>query len=138
MQRDAVAECGIFDESLWGGEDWDFWMRIAFRRRIIALPDQLTLYRMHSEQVHRKKTKMQAAKLSVMNKALDRAKNERPDMLNCVRRNYCRVLRHIAAETHEDDDTAEALDYLKRAISVWPYSIQTYALWGRLLLASRR
>jgi glycosyltransferase involved in cell wall biosynthesis len=139
MRRDVVLECGLFDESLWGTEDWDYWLRIARKHRILALPDQLTLYRMHSAQLHKKKTKMHAAKLSLMNKSLCWAKKERPDMLNCVRRNYGRMLRQLAAaKAYEEKNLAEAWTFLKRAISIWPYSIQTYSLAGKLLLASYR
>ncbi len=138
-RRDAIAECGWFDEHIFGGEDWDYWLRMASRYEIVPLPDQLVLYRMHSDQVHKKKSRMQAAKLVVMNKAFDWAKSERPDMLNCLRRNYSRVLRQLAAtKAFEDNNPAEARDFLKRAMSVWPYSIQTYVLWGRLMLKTRR
>jgi len=49
-RRDAVDEAGGFDESLpvCGCEDWDLWLRIARRRRIVAVDEELTRYRQHA------------------------------------------------------------------------------------------
>ncbi len=49
-RRDALAEAGGFDETLpvFGCEDWDLWLRVARRRRVIVVDEELTLYRRHA------------------------------------------------------------------------------------------
>jgi glycosyltransferase involved in cell wall biosynthesis len=48
-RRRCLAEAGGFDETLpvYGCEDWDLWLRIARRHRVIVVDEELTLYRRH-------------------------------------------------------------------------------------------
>jgi glycosyltransferase involved in cell wall biosynthesis len=50
VRRACLDEVGGFDPALapLGCEDWDLWLRIARRHRIIAVDDELTLYRKHA------------------------------------------------------------------------------------------
>ena len=49
-RRDAIEEAGGFDESLpvCGCEDWDLWLRMARRRDVVVVDDELTCYRQHA------------------------------------------------------------------------------------------
>ncbi len=44
-RREAVVDCGGFDVSLFGLEDWDFWLRIAERSCFSYLPGDVAVYR---------------------------------------------------------------------------------------------
>ena len=50
VRRRALAEVGGFDERLpvYGCEDWDLWLRVARRFVVIAVDEELTLYRQHA------------------------------------------------------------------------------------------
>lgn len=126
-RRDAVVECGMFDESIVGAGDWDFYLSMAKHRSFIARPDRLTLYRMHPDQMHKRTQTMRKATLRVMDKTLSWALEERPGLVNCVRRNYSRMLRKIAiSKAGSEKDTQGARDTIRRAINMWPYSPQNY------------
>jgi glycosyltransferase involved in cell wall biosynthesis len=47
VRRDAITECGGFDESLIAGEDWDMWLRLAMRYPFAVVKRPLVLYRVH-------------------------------------------------------------------------------------------
>jgi len=53
VRRTAFEEIGGFDTSLFGGEDWEFWVRLAERFPIAHLPEVLTQRRVHAENVSR-------------------------------------------------------------------------------------
>ncbi len=137
IPRRVIDECGMFDESIAGASDWELYWRIACRYSFVVSPDQLTLYRMHPDQLHKRRPYIHAAKLLVMDKAYKWSQSERPDMLNCVRQNYSRVLRQLAFAKLEDDP-AGAVETMKRSIAMWPYNIRHYFYLVRILRLCRK
>jgi len=129
---EAVRECGMFDETIRGASDWDFYLRMARRSPFVPVADRLVLYRMHPEQLHRKIPFMNTAKIAVMEKTLEWVRRERPELAYRARSRYARVLYKVACHQLEvDGDPASALDTLRSARSLW--------LWnGRALLLSAR
>ena len=53
VRRTAFEAIGGFDTSLFGGEDWEFWVRLADRFPIAHLPEVLIQRRVHAENVSR-------------------------------------------------------------------------------------
>jgi glycosyltransferase involved in cell wall biosynthesis len=51
VRRTAFEAIGGFDTSLFGGEDWEFWVRLADRFPIAHLPEVLTQRRVHADNV---------------------------------------------------------------------------------------
>lgn len=47
-RRDLVAAAGGFDESLFHGEDWDLWIRMAKLSHLDFVPEELTAVRVHA------------------------------------------------------------------------------------------
>jgi glycosyltransferase involved in cell wall biosynthesis len=45
IQRSLLNECGLFDEQLWTGEDWDLWLRLAAKGRGACVPQPLVAVR---------------------------------------------------------------------------------------------
>lgn len=47
IRRSEVERVGFFDESYWHGEDWEYWVRLAYHGTVFCyLPDALAKYRM--------------------------------------------------------------------------------------------
>ncbi len=56
IRRAALAECGGYDESLIGNEDWDLWIRLARTYKFVYVPRVLARYRYHSQNLTRTKS----------------------------------------------------------------------------------
>ena len=69
VRRSAFEAIGGFDSSLFGGEDWEFWVRLADRFPISHLPAVLTQRRVHSGNVSRVQSlERSAGKLKALEK----------------------------------------------------------------------
>jgi len=53
LRREVFLELGGFDEGFDYLEDWDFYLRLAFKYKISVIASPLTLYRYHLEQSHK-------------------------------------------------------------------------------------
>lgn len=53
VRRDAFEASGGFDASLFGGEDWEFWVRFALQHPIVHVPEVLLERRVHDANVSR-------------------------------------------------------------------------------------
>jgi glycosyltransferase involved in cell wall biosynthesis len=48
VSRTAVAQCGLFDESLISFQDWDMWFRISKKFKFLHIPRVLIKFRQHT------------------------------------------------------------------------------------------
>jgi glycosyltransferase involved in cell wall biosynthesis len=132
----AVRECGMFDESVLGVSDWDFYLRLARRYPFVAIPKSLVLYRMHPEQLHKNAAVMRSGTLRVMDKTLEWARNERPALQRWVERFYGRILRKIGrSQLCDKHDTSLALATLRRARRMRPWDVRIHGLMVRGMIA---
>ncbi|WP_052699416.1 glycosyltransferase [Hyphomicrobium sp. 99] len=51
MRRDAVLACGGYRAAFQHAEDYDLWLRLSERHRIVNLPEAFLYYRLHQSQV---------------------------------------------------------------------------------------
>jgi hypothetical protein len=49
LRRSALAETGLFDEKIRWGQDWDLWQRLVKRFDAAVIPEPLTIYRWHKD-----------------------------------------------------------------------------------------
>ena len=47
VRRSALAEVGLFSESIRWGQDWDLWMRLVEKYEAGVIPEPVTIYRWH-------------------------------------------------------------------------------------------
>jgi glycosyltransferase involved in cell wall biosynthesis len=67
VRRDALTAVGPFDESLWLGNDWDMWLRLAVAgHRFAYLDEPLTEYLWHTTNMSRDKRKIADAALTIL------------------------------------------------------------------------
>lgn len=139
FRRDVAESVGLFDESVIGASDWDFYLRVARSHEFGAIAESLVLYRMHPGQLHRDEHLMRAAKRRVYDKTLAWAEDGNPRLVRRVRQCYCRALRQIAAKQMlEERDTIASLETLGHAIRLWPWNIRSYGLLLRAICLSRK
>lgn len=49
IRRSALAEVGLFDEGIRWGQDWELWIRLTQRYNAAMIPQPLTVYRWHND-----------------------------------------------------------------------------------------
>ncbi len=49
MRRSALAEVGLFNEGIRWGQDWELWQRLVERYNAAVIPEPLTVYRWHKD-----------------------------------------------------------------------------------------
>lgn len=137
-RKSVVEECGMFDESIKGASDWDFYLRVARQYAFIAIPEPTIMYRLHPDQLHNNTALMDAAKIAIMDKTLEWAINERPDLINWVRRKYARMLYKMGRlELQSNYNPSLAYDILHRSRAIWFWGIRVHVLIIKAILRMR-
>src|SRR5215216_6049450 len=49
LRRSALAETGLFNEKIRWGQDWELWQRLVKRFDAAVIPESLTIYRWHKD-----------------------------------------------------------------------------------------
>jgi glycosyltransferase involved in cell wall biosynthesis len=128
-RRDVLIECGLFDEQLYGCEDWDMWLRIAMRYPFCIDPTPLVIYTVHSGNPARRTERMVGSKSQVYRKLLTWAESERRDLRPLIRRRTASALRGLARfQMSEGGSPLRAVQTLRMAASAWPLTITNYTL----------
>lgn len=73
IRREALIEVGGFDESLFGPEDWDLFLRLAAKYHFVAVPRPQVLYRLSTTSISFNLVRQEAQCLRVIEQAFDRA-----------------------------------------------------------------
>lgn len=56
--KDVLLDVGLFDETINVCEDWDLWLRVAYKYKIGYIPEPLLYYSMHTDNAHKNITEM--------------------------------------------------------------------------------
>lgn len=118
IRKSCFEECGLFDESLPGCEDWDMWIRLSQHYKFTFVPDILAKFYIHGEQKSTNlKNKIQARKdlLSKHKTLLEKKKSI-----------YSLHLRRIGSLYSLDGNRSEGRKYLIKAIVANPVNFGSY------------
>ncbi len=72
IRKHVLEEVGPFDETLAAAEDWDIWLRIAYKYKVACVPEPQILYRIHSNAMSSNIKQQEAASFRVLEKAVQR------------------------------------------------------------------
>lgn len=75
FRRDAALSVGGFDETIWGADDYNFWMKLSNIGKIIYQNVVISEYRWHQNNASRDESKMDEARLIARLKILETANN---------------------------------------------------------------
>lgn len=73
IRRQTVIKIGGFDESLLGGQDWDFYIRLAQNYEFVVVPKVQILYRVSSQSISSQLERQEKQCLQVIQKAFSQA-----------------------------------------------------------------
>jgi glycosyltransferase involved in cell wall biosynthesis len=75
VRRAALVEVGVFDEKIRWGQDWDLWIRLVEKYPVAVIPEPLTIYRWHQDNLsHVRRWERQLSYWNVSSKAILRSK----------------------------------------------------------------
>jgi len=64
----ALLETGLFDKAMSVGEDWDLWLRLAYKHKVGYLQEPLLYYALHDNNAHKDSLKMLAGHRRIIEK----------------------------------------------------------------------
>lgn len=73
IRREALIEVGNFDESLFGPEDWDMYLRLAANYQFVAVPKVQVLYRISANSISSNVFRQASECLKVIERAFNQA-----------------------------------------------------------------
>jgi glycosyltransferase involved in cell wall biosynthesis len=133
VRRDALAEAGPFDETLWLGNDWDMWLRLAATgHRFEYLSEPLTDYLWHAGNMSRDQRKIADAALTIFPR-LFRSGTLPPALQREERRCLARWNLNRACFALDAGMRSDTRRALARAVAIRPASVRP----GWLLMAVR-
>jgi len=129
IKRECFEKCGILDATLPACEDWDMWIRIARYYEFAFVPDILTKYNIHGEQMATDIESMISARKSIVEKN----KSE----LNIRPRALARHLKKIASLCCLNDKPIEGRKYFVASIRCDPFNYGNFVHICLSLLSSK-
>jgi GT2 family glycosyltransferase len=111
-RRDAALALGGYDESIVGSYDYDLWLRLTARGRLLSVPVVCTRYRWHDQQTTRVRgSEQQARSFANSRRALTALLGHEPESDAAL---------HVARETGERVDLAAADRVFREALELAP------------------
>lgn len=125
--RQVFEQTGGFDETLVGGEDWEFWVRFAASGyRIAHLAEPLVERRIHAGNVS--SVHCQARTEGAL-QALDKLVAMYPILKRLASRRRAHLLRWLASHELQSGDGARIRPQIREIIQLTPKDYRGYALW---------
>lgn len=125
IKKNILAKCGVFDEKIQFGEDWDFWVRIAQLGRIGYIHTPLCKYRAHSAGLTGKlDDKNMRDWLEVIKKNRLRSNNWYDKHIT-YRKSFSWYLYNYAYLERVRGRKLEGKKKAIKAVIIWPFAIRT-------------
>ena len=67
-KKSALLEVGLFDKSMRVGEDWDLWLRLAYKHKVGYINEPLLYYYLHDNNTHKDTSQMLAGHRRIVDK----------------------------------------------------------------------
>lgn len=126
MIRKKVIEVGLFDESLRGYEDWDFWLRVSAKYEVKYIDRTLAFVRSRPDSSQRNFIMFYSDKIRVINKIC----RLYPDLTHPYKYEINRVLaqthNYLGVEYYKKDRLKESASEFIKAIKACPLGKRVY------------
>ena len=133
MRKQAIAATGEFDPSLYGTEDWDYWIRLARHWQAVVIPQYQIFYRQSSSSMLSQVERVEASNFRVIEKAYQSAPAALQALKSQSLANTYRFLAHLYVTRVGSVVAAkQAAQYLWTAIRLHPQILSDS--WTRNLL----
>jgi len=129
-RRSALLEAGGFRPGLSHGNDWDMWLRVATRHRVLRDPVPSARYRLHGAQMVKDRRKLAEARVRILEDHLPRIEREAPRHAGAARAALGGRLLKVAKLDLREGRRDDAERRIARAIEVDP-GLRLRAWWLR-------
>ena len=136
VRRECLERCGVFDESLQMGVDWDLWLRISTLYSFDFIDEPLLAYRVgHAGQMSKNLEVRQQCSDKIMSSFI---KNYKPLLSNwIIRKAYAFTFRN-RGEYYRKIDKTKSCQYFLKSIYQNPIEINAYKGLLKTLLLKRK
>ena len=132
IRKTVFAECGRFDTTLRSIEDYDMWLRIARRYKVVGIAEQLVRIRQHDSNMSTNVERMLENELAVLEK-------NRPYFTpSQFRRRQARTYYLAADRLSCQLRRCESFVMLLQAVACWPLGVCVLVVLIKLLLGGDR
>jgi glycosyltransferase involved in cell wall biosynthesis len=128
VRREAIEECGGFDETLFVAADWDLFLRIAEKWHIVELPEKLVRYRVHTGRVSGRRHEMRVAEVTLLTKAWRRLRGQPESVLRILRKRLAWAHYRLGRSYLRRGQKPCALWHFGLAVRIWPFHLRPW-LW---------
>lgn len=129
IRRSALDEVGGFDADFNPAEDWDLYMRLAFRFPYVCVPKAQILYRLNPNSMSSNVRKMEEAILKVLDKGRSYGRRPDPDI---SRLSLALVYRYLTVRSLQGLPTRESLVLTGRYWWTWVRQDSLRCIDGRI------
>jgi hypothetical protein len=120
FRRRLFLECGGYDPALRCVNDWDMWLRIATRQRVLRDPVPSARYRLHGDQAVRLRRRLAEERVSVLERHLPRIEKEAPALAGRARRALASRCLKLARLDLREGKPGDAESRIARAMVLAP------------------
>jgi glycosyltransferase involved in cell wall biosynthesis len=139
MRRSCFERVGVFDEELFGNEDFDLWIRLAQSVDFEYIDEPLVRYFVHVGGISQQE-QPRALSFTVLERnirSLERLLAKHRYVFERNRRQYCLSYLALAERYRDIGDTRNQRRTLRHALRLWPLEPRTYLAfvrshWGAL------
>lgn len=133
IRRTALEAAGVFDEGIFGGEDWDLWLRLAAGTQFHADPTCAVLYRRSPSQLSRNRLRMRLGNVAVLEKTRHWCTEERPDLLPHLRYQLAvQYYQYAKLQIARQEEIPAIYRTVKTAVACHPGALRAYQGFFRL------
>lgn len=119
VKREWINQVGLFDETLRACEDWDMWVRLSVAGCQMGwIPDEVSKYRVHGEQMTRDTLRMKKAMFAVLDKTLSAPLNSEWQQMGVTAKSA--ALIKSAGRAFLSGDTDLATEEIAQAVQLSP------------------
>ncbi|MEN6356208.1 MAG: glycosyltransferase family A protein [Armatimonadota bacterium] len=127
LRRDAIADVGGFNETLCGAEDWEMWIRVAYKYGFWSDDMPLILYRTHPKQMTGKFLTCRRADMQVMETIMKWSRRRALKSSGLVKSALCYRIQRLSKWECKHQGFFVALSLLFRAIRLRPFDVRNYS-----------
>ena len=135
FRKQLVEEVGLFDGSLLGVEDADFWIRLSAQHMFVGLPAALVNYRIHNENMSKDPGHMMTGGRRLAEKRHGPPSGDVSLWPETKRRAYTLLYRYGVGAYLSAGDVSQSVDYFLRVLEIAPDKVLDMAFWRMIVRA---